>query len=50
MSEPKALREISCADDYDPNSMTVDRARAVIRTYLTPVTGVRSVHVPVVGS
>ena len=44
MSEPKALREISCADDYDPNSMPVDRARAVIRTYLAPVTGTERVH------
>ena len=29
MTEPKTLREASCADDYDPNSMPVDRgARA----------------------
>jgi molybdopterin molybdotransferase len=44
MSEPKAQREISCADDYDPNSMPVDRARAVIRTYLAPVTATERVH------
>jgi molybdopterin molybdotransferase len=25
------LREASCADDYDPNSMPVDPARALIR-------------------
>jgi molybdopterin molybdotransferase len=38
MTEPKTLREASCADDYDPNSMPVDRARALIRSFLTPVT------------
>ncbi len=30
----------SCADDYDPNSMTVEKARQFIRNYLTPVTDV----------
>ena len=34
MTQPKTLREASCADDYDPNSMPVDRARALIRTFL----------------
>ncbi|MBK8687713.1 MAG: molybdopterin molybdotransferase MoeA [Betaproteobacteria bacterium] len=43
MTEPKTLREASCADDYDPNSMPVDRARALIRTFLTPVTTVERV-------
>jgi molybdopterin-guanine dinucleotide biosynthesis protein A len=28
MSTPKTLREASCADDYDPNSMPVPKARA----------------------
>ena len=27
----------SCADDYDPNSMSVDKARHFIREYLAPV-------------
>ena len=27
MTSPKSLREISCADDYDPNSMPVVKAR-----------------------
>lgn len=31
------IRAISCADDYDPNSMSVDKARKFIRDYLTPV-------------
>ena len=29
----------SCADDYDPNSMPVDKARDYIRTYLAPLQG-----------
>ena len=33
--EPSAL---SCADDYDPNSMPVAKAREVIGRFLTPVT------------
>ena len=45
MSEPKTLREISCADDYDPNSMPVERARALIRTFLAPVTATERVHI-----
>jgi len=44
MSTPKSLREISCADDYDPNSMPVDRARELIRTFLVPVTATERVH------
>ena len=39
------LREASCADDYDPNSMPVDRARALIRDYLEPVTTIERVHI-----
>ena len=31
------IRAASCADDYDPNSMPVDKARQHIRDYLTPV-------------
>jgi len=45
MTAPKTLREISCADDYDPNSMPVDRARALIRQFLAPVTATERVHV-----
>ena len=44
MSQPKTLREISCADDYDPDSMPVDRARELIRTFLVPVTATERVH------
>ena len=28
---PKTLRELSCADDYDPNSMPVTKARESFR-------------------
>lgn len=31
------IRAISCADDYDPNSMSVDKARRFIRDFLEPV-------------
>jgi molybdopterin molybdotransferase len=39
------LREISCADDYDPNSMPVPKAREVIARFLSPVTTVERVAV-----
>jgi molybdopterin molybdotransferase len=45
MNAPKTLRELSCADDYDPNSMPVETARALIRRHLTPVTATERVHV-----
>jgi molybdopterin molybdotransferase len=45
MTQPKTLRELSCADDYDPNSMPVDRARELIRTYLSPVTATERLHI-----
>ena len=45
MNAPKTLRELSCADDYDPNSMPVDKARALIRQFLTPVKTVERVHI-----
>ncbi len=43
MTEPKTLRELSCADDYDPDSMPVDRARALIGTFLRPVATIERV-------
>jgi molybdopterin molybdotransferase len=45
MNDSRTLRELSCADDYDPNSMPVDTARALIRQFLTPVAAVERVHV-----
>ncbi|MEO8848678.1 MAG: gephyrin-like molybdotransferase Glp [Casimicrobiaceae bacterium] len=39
------LRELSCADDYDPDSMPVERARTLIRQFLTPVTAVERLHI-----
>ncbi len=42
---PKTLRDASCADDYDPNSMPVAKARELIRTFLTPMSAVERVHV-----
>jgi molybdopterin molybdotransferase len=42
VKEPSAL---SCADDYDPNSMPVAKAREVIARFLTPVTAIERVGV-----
>lgn len=39
MNEPvRDARTISCADDYDPNSIPVAKAREVIARFLSPVT------------
>ena len=45
MTTPPSLRAITTADDYDPNSMPVDQARAHIRSFLTPVTTVERLHI-----
>ncbi len=46
MNEPVAgIHALSCADDYDPNSMPVDKAREVIARFLTPVTATERVGV-----
>jgi molybdopterin molybdotransferase len=45
METNRTLRELSCADDYDPNSLPVDRARAYIREFLAPVTAAERVHI-----
>ena len=45
METTRTLREISCADDYDPNSLPVDRARAVIREFLSPIAAVERVNI-----
>ncbi|MBI3095230.1 MAG: molybdopterin molybdotransferase MoeA [Rhodocyclales bacterium] len=39
------LQAFSCADDYDPNSLPVDRARELILGLLAPVTGHERVFV-----
>ncbi|HVF63332.1 MAG TPA: gephyrin-like molybdotransferase Glp [Casimicrobiaceae bacterium] len=45
MAESTMLRELSCAGDYDPNSMPVDKARELIRRFLTPVTATEQLHI-----
>src|SRR5205085_9890998 len=46
MNDPlKDAGALSCADDYDPNSMPVDKAREVIARFLTPVSATERVHV-----
>lgn len=39
------ITQASCADDYDPNSMPVDKARAFIHQFLHPIEG--TLRVPV---
>ncbi|MGZ5066849.1 MAG: molybdopterin molybdotransferase MoeA [Usitatibacter sp.] len=46
MSSPAlTIAQASCADDYDPNSMPVAKARAFIHQFLTPIEGVLRVPV-----
>jgi molybdopterin molybdotransferase len=46
MNEPvRDTRALSCADDYDPNSMPVQKAREVIARFLSPVTAMERVGV-----
>ena len=46
MNEPvRDARALSCADDYDPNSMPVQKAREVIARFLAPVTTTERVGV-----
>ena len=45
MNKPLSITEASCADDYDPNSMPVAKARDFIHTFLSPVTGIA--HLPI---
>ncbi len=45
MDTPKSLRELSSADDYDPNAMPVEKARNHIRAFLEPVTAVERLSV-----
>jgi len=45
METTRTLRELSCADDYDPNSLPVDRARALIREFLSPVTAIERMNI-----
>ncbi len=39
------IRQLSCADDYDPNSMPVDKARDFISKVLTPITTTERLHI-----
>ena len=45
---PQSIAQASCADDYDPNSMPVDKARAFIHRFLEPVRA--AVRVPIRGA
>ena len=45
METQRTLRDVSCADDYDPDSLPVERARELIRQFLNPVSVVERVHI-----
>ena len=46
MSDPaQSIRAASCADDYDPNSMPVAKAREFIARFLKPVSAVERLHI-----
>src|SRR3982074_2633314 len=45
MNSPITITQASCADDYDPNSMPVAKARAFIHQFLDPITGILRVPV-----
>jgi molybdopterin molybdotransferase len=45
MTAPLTITQASCADDYDPNSMPVDKARKFIHAFLSPVSGIARVPV-----
>jgi molybdopterin molybdotransferase len=45
METNRTLRDVCCADDYDPDSLPVDRARTLIREFLSPVTAVERVSI-----
>ncbi len=45
MNAPKSLRELSTADDYDPNAMPVEKARSHIRAFLEPVAAVERLNI-----
>ena len=42
---PQSIRAASCADDYDPNSMPVAKAREFIARFLDPVSAVERIHI-----
>ena len=41
----KSLSSVAADSDYDPNSMPVDKARAYIRAFLTPVSAAERLHI-----
>ena len=40
-----SIRAASCADDYDPNSMPVAKAREIIARFLTPVSAIERLNI-----
>ena len=44
-NQSKSIRAASCSDDYDPNSMPVAKARALIARFLTPVSAIERLNI-----
>jgi molybdopterin molybdotransferase len=44
-NQSKSIRAASCSDDYDPNSMPVAKARALIARFLTPVSAIERLSI-----
>jgi molybdopterin molybdotransferase len=44
-AQPKSIHAASCADDYDPNSMPVLKARELIARFLTPVSAIERLNI-----
>ena len=45
MDTPKSIRELTSADEYDPNAMPVEKARSHIRAFLEPLTAVERLNI-----
>jgi len=43
--QSKSIRAAGCSDDYDPNSMPVAKARALIARFLTPVSAIERLNI-----
>ena len=45
MPSAQTIRDLTAASDYDPNSMSVEKAREHIRAFLSPVTAVERLNI-----
>ena len=45
MSSAQTIRDLTATSDYDPNSMSVEKAREHIRAFLSPVTAIERLNI-----